>query len=266
MTDLFRCPLHTRSSLGCCPLFWCPLLFLPFCNISPLSVLRPSGFTLLSSGFSSYSVSLFSPSRSFLCPHSASLSAAPSRLPTSVFLKNRCSNAHLEDATNHANTGNKPQDASSGAAQGLNELGATGAITRQISSPPHILGCGPLIISHILGILATSVPGFAGIPCTEAKRLVVAALESCRSSEVEYGGGLNGNVIFEEVRRGRRDARLREEGSWTRRQKNEKFQQAGHSHPSGSVPDLSLSHRKIDSDSSEVTGGRLAEHRRWSAV
>ena len=90
MTDLFRCPLHTRSSLGCCPLFWCPLLFLPFCNISPLSVLRPSGFTLLSSGFSSYSVSLFSPSRSFLCPHSASLSAAPSRLPTSVFLKNRC--------------------------------------------------------------------------------------------------------------------------------------------------------------------------------
>lgn len=35
--------------------------------------------------------------------------------------------------------------------------------------------------------------------------------------------------------------------------KNEKFQQAGHSHPSGSVPDLSLSHRKIDSDSGEVT-------------
>ena len=186
--------------------------------------------------------------------------AAAQAPPTSPTAAHIASNAHLEDATNHANTGNKPQDASSGAAHGVNELGATGAITPSLLAKYHLprvfLDRGPLVISHILGVLAISVPGFAGIPCTEAKRQVLAALESCRSSEVEHGGGLNGNVIFEEVGRGRWDARLREEVSRecrTRRQKNEKSQQADHSCPSGSVPDLSLSRWKTDSGSGEVT-------------
>ena len=91
----------------------------------------------------------------------------------------------------------------SGAAHGVNELEATGAITPSLLAKYHLprvfLDRGPLVISHILGVLATSVPGFAGIPCTEAKRQVVAALESCRSSEVEHGGGLNGNVILRKL-------------------------------------------------------------------
>lgn len=173
--------------------------------------------------------------------------AATQTPPISPTATHIASNAHL-------------QDAPIAVAYGLNGLGPIGAISPGLLAKYHLprifLDRGPLVISHILGILATSVPGFAGIPCAEAERLVVTALESCRSSEGEHGGGLNGNVIFEQVGRGRWDARLREEvsrESQTKRQKSENFQQAGHSHPSGSVPDLSLSHRNIDFDSGEVT-------------
>ncbi|KAL2752512.1 hypothetical protein ACRALDRAFT_2112998 [Sodiomyces alcalophilus JCM 7366] len=84
---------------------------------------------------------------------------------------------------------------------------AAGAITPQLLAKHHLpdilLNYGPLAIRHIMGYLTTSVPGFAGIPPTKARRLVVGALEG-RGGE---GCGIHGDVEFEKVGWGRWDAR-----------------------------------------------------------
>lgn len=86
---------------------------------------------------------------------------------------------------------------------------SAGAITPQLLAKHHLpeilLNHGPLAIRHIMGYLTTSVPGFAGIPPTKARRLVVGALEG-RGGE---GGGVNGDVEYEKVGWGRWDARRR---------------------------------------------------------
>ncbi len=86
---------------------------------------------------------------------------------------------------------------------------SAGAITATLLAKYHLpeilLSHGPLAIRHIMGYLATSVPGFAGIPPAKARRLVVGALEG-RGSGGE-GGGLVGAVVFEKVGWGRWDAR-----------------------------------------------------------
>ncbi|TQN68182.1 Protein STB3 [Colletotrichum shisoi] len=86
---------------------------------------------------------------------------------------------------------------------------ATGAISTTLLAKHHLpeilLNHGPLAIRHIMGYLTTSVPGFAGIPPTKARRLVVGALEG-RGGE---GGGPDGDVEFEKVGWGRWDARRR---------------------------------------------------------
>ncbi|WYZ40566.1 hypothetical protein EsH8_IV_000907 [Colletotrichum jinshuiense] len=86
---------------------------------------------------------------------------------------------------------------------------STGAISTTLLAKHHLpeilLNHGPLAIRHIMGYLTTSVPGFAGIPPTKARRLVVGALEG-RGGE---GGGPDGDVEFEKVGWGRWDARRR---------------------------------------------------------
>ncbi|KAK2050374.1 hypothetical protein LZ31DRAFT_143562 [Colletotrichum somersetense] len=86
---------------------------------------------------------------------------------------------------------------------------ATGSISTTLLAKHHLpeilLNHGPLAIRHIMGYLTTSVPGFAGIPPTKARRLVVGALEG-RGAE---GGGPDGDVEFEKVGWGRWDARRR---------------------------------------------------------
>lgn len=88
-------------------------------------------------------------------------------------------------------------------------LDSAGAITPQLLAKHHLpeilLNHGPLAIRHIMGYLTTSVPGFAGIPPTKARRLVVGALEG-RGGE---GGGVDGDVEYEKVGWGRWDARRR---------------------------------------------------------
>ncbi|KAI8298483.1 Protein STB3-like protein [Colletotrichum sp. SAR11_240] len=85
----------------------------------------------------------------------------------------------------------------------------TGTISTSLLAKHHLpeilLNHGPLAIRHIMGYLTTSVPGFAGIPPTKARRLVVGALEG-RGGE---GGGVDGDVEFEKVGWGRWDARRR---------------------------------------------------------
>uniref|UniRef100_L2GCY2 Uncharacterized protein n=1 Tax=Colletotrichum fructicola (strain Nara gc5) TaxID=1213859 RepID=L2GCY2_COLFN len=53
----------------------------------------------------------------------------------------------------------------------------TGTISTSLLAKHHLpeilLNHGPLAIRHIMGYLTTSVPGFAGIPPTKARRLVV---------------------------------------------------------------------------------------------
>lgn len=73
--------------------------------------------------------------------------------------------------------------------------------------PSILLNHGPLAIRHIMGYLTTSVPGFAGIPPSKARRLVVGALEG--KGEGKGYGGLDGSVTFEKVGWGSWDARLR---------------------------------------------------------
>jgi len=92
---------------------------------------------------------------------------------------------------------------------GLAAFESAGAITSAMLAKYHLpeilLNHGPLAIRHIMGYLTTSVPGFAGIPPTKARRLVVGALEG-RGGE---GGGLQGDVEFEKVGWGRWDAKQR---------------------------------------------------------
>jgi hypothetical protein len=86
---------------------------------------------------------------------------------------------------------------------------STGAITPVMLAKYHLpeilLSHGPLAIRHVMGCLATSVPGFAGIPPAKARRLVVKALEG--RGHGSEGGGLDGDVEFEKVGWGRWAAR-----------------------------------------------------------
>lgn len=88
-------------------------------------------------------------------------------------------------------------------------LEASGAITCSLLAKYHLPGIllahGPLAIRHIMGYLTTSVPGFAGIPPSKARRLVVGALEG-RGGE---GAGQDGDIEFEKVGWGRWNGRRR---------------------------------------------------------
>ncbi|PKS06824.1 hypothetical protein jhhlp_006900 [Lomentospora prolificans] len=100
-------------------------------------------------------------------------------------------------------------DQASHEGSGLAAFESAGAITSTMLAKYHLpeilLNHGPLAIRHIMGYLTTSVPGFAGIPPTKARRLVVGALEG-RGGE---GGGAEGDVEFEKVGWGRWDAKQR---------------------------------------------------------
>lgn len=97
---------------------------------------------------------------------------------------------------------------------GFDSAGAiTSVLLAKYHLPEILLNHGPLAIRHIMGYLTTSVPGFAGIPPTKARRLVVGALEG-RGGE---GGGLEGDVNFEKVGWGRWDARRRGQAPRDRR-------------------------------------------------
>ncbi|KAL9024966.1 MAG: hypothetical protein Q9196_006126 [Gyalolechia fulgens] len=123
------------------------------------------------------------------------------------------SDLDLQDAVDHANAQDKPQAAISlnRGQTNLADLDAAGAITPGMLAKHHLPGIllehGPLAIRHLMGFLATSVPGFAGIPPAKARRLVVGALES-RGDDGSLGG-LPRDVIFEKVGWGRWDARVK---------------------------------------------------------
>lgn len=135
---------------------------------------------------------------------------APPTPPTAAHVD---SDIDLQDAVDHANSQDQPQNGLGGSRglDGLADLDAAGAITPGLLAKHHLPGIlindGPLAIRSIMGFLTTSVPGFSGIPPAKARRLVVAALEG-RGGGGEQGG-LNGDVIFEKVGWGRWDARRR---------------------------------------------------------
>ncbi|KAL0473515.1 putative Sin3 binding domain-containing protein [Neurospora intermedia] len=85
--------------------------------------------------------------------------------------------------------------------------GINAAMLAKFHLPEILLNHGPLAIRHIMGYLTSSIPGFAEIPPTKARRLVVGALEG-RGSGGE-GGGLDGDVQFEKVGWGIWQARRR---------------------------------------------------------
>jgi hypothetical protein len=127
-------------------------------------------------------------------------------------LKAQLQKARLEPIDSDLDLQDSPDDSQSGRSgalspgPGFDSAGAiTGAMLARYHLPEILLAHGPLAIRHIMGYLTTSVPGFAGIPPTKARRLVVGALEG-RGGE---GGGLDGDVEFEKVGWGRWDARRR---------------------------------------------------------
>lgn len=83
----------------------------------------------------------------------------------------------------------------------------TPALLAKFHLPEILLNHGPLSIRHLMGYLTTSVPGFAGIPPTKARRLVVGALEG-RGGRGE-GTGVDGDVEFMKVGWGTWDAKRR---------------------------------------------------------
>lgn len=122
------------------------------------------------------------------------------------------SDIDLQDAVEHANSQDQPQQAlSAEALDHLGDLDSAGAITPAMLAKHHLPGIllsnGPLAIRHIMSYLTTSVPGFSRIAGAKARRLVVAALEG-RGGGGE-GGGPQGDVEFEKVGWGRWDARRR---------------------------------------------------------
>jgi hypothetical protein len=105
------------------------------------------------------------------------------------------------------------QDTDSNAAGALahTEAGSiTSAMLAKHYLPDILLSQGPLAIRHITGFLTTAVPGFATIPPTKARRLVVAALEGqSGGSESETGEEDNSDIVFEKVGWGRWEAHQR---------------------------------------------------------
>ncbi|KAI0391512.1 hypothetical protein F5Y17DRAFT_404536 [Xylariaceae sp. FL0594] len=83
----------------------------------------------------------------------------------------------------------------------------TPALLAKFHLPEILLNHGPLAIRHIMGYLTTSVPGFAGIAPTKARRLVVAALEGRGQGHGAERGGVNGDVEFKKIGWGRWSAR-----------------------------------------------------------
>ncbi|KAI1340518.1 putative Sin3 binding protein-domain-containing protein [Xylariaceae sp. FL0016] len=91
-------------------------------------------------------------------------------------------------------------DAESTASRSFEAAGdITPGLLAKFHLPEILLTHGPLAIRYIMGYLTTSVPGFAGIPPTKARRLVTTALEGRGQGNAVEGGGVNGEVIFEKV-------------------------------------------------------------------
>lgn len=101
------------------------------------------------------------------------------------------------DTDHHGSVGSPPYESA----------GINAAMLAKFHLPEILLNHGPLAIRHIMGYLTSSIPGFAEIPPTKARRLVVGALEG-RGSGGE-GGGLDGDVQFEKVGWGIWQARKR---------------------------------------------------------
>jgi Putative Sin3 binding protein len=115
------------------------------------------------------------------------------------------SDIDLQDAVEHAKSQDQPLHGP--VLRGLDSVGAiTPGMLAKHHLPEILLHHGPLAIRHVMGHLATSVPGFAGIPPARARRLVVAALEG-RGGDADNPRGDGGEVIFEKVGWGRWDAR-----------------------------------------------------------
>jgi hypothetical protein len=118
------------------------------------------------------------------------------------------SDIDLHDGFGHARGSNVQHTA---AGTTLSVADTAGTITPGLLAKYHLpeilLTHGPLAIRHVMAYLATSVPGFSGVPPAKARRLVVGALEG-RGSGGE-GGGVEGNVEFEKVGWGRWDARVK---------------------------------------------------------
>jgi len=120
-------------------------------------------------------------------------------------------------------------------------LDATGAITSAMLAKCHLpdilLGQGPLPIRHIMGYLTTTVPGFAGIPPTKARRLVVGALEG-KGSGAE-GGGPDGDVEFVKVGWGRWHAKRVNKGRASAQDApSRRSSPGGTPYPANSIPIL----------------------------
>ncbi|CAL5867331.1 uncharacterized protein PFLUO_LOCUS1546 [Penicillium psychrofluorescens] len=116
------------------------------------------------------------------------------------------SDIDLQDAVEHANSQDQPQ-------QAARELDSAGAITPAMLAKYHLpeilLHQGPMAIRHVMGYLTTSVPGFSCIPAAKARRLVVSALEG--RGQGGQAGGVDGDVIFEKAGWGCWDAHHRGE-------------------------------------------------------
>lgn len=97
----------------------------------------------------------------------------------------------------HAWLGSPPDDDPNGL--------LTPAALAKYHLPNILLKNGPLAIRHIT-LELMHVPGFASIPPTKARRLVVGALEGRGSNGAL--GGVDCDVVFEKVGWGRWDARL----------------------------------------------------------
>ncbi|KAK4165310.1 putative Sin3 binding protein-domain-containing protein [Cladorrhinum sp. PSN259] len=118
---------------------------------------------------------------------------------------------------------------------------STGAITSAMLAKCHLadilLNHGPLPIRHIMGYLTTTVPGFAGIPPTKARRLVVGALEGKGSGG--EGGGQDGDVEFIKVGWGRWHAKRMNKGRASARNvPSRRSSPGGTPYPVNSIPIL----------------------------
>ena len=113
------------------------------------------------------------------------------------------SDIDLEEAVEHAAAQDQAARGYTAGSHNSSPVEWTGNITPTLLATYHlpniVLGHGQVPIRHIIGQLMTSVPGFSSIPATKARRIVVGALESKSAANVEAGGGVDGDVIFEKV-------------------------------------------------------------------
>lgn len=130
--------------------------------------------------------------------------------------------AHISnqfDVASHVGLGSTPDDDPAGP--------LTAATLAKYHLPGILMNNDPLPIRAIRAQLLSSVPGFANIPETKARRLVVGALE-CRGVSGAMGG-VNEDVVFEKVGW----------GTWGARRAGEPRREAPQSFTHSSLPSTS---------------------------